>query len=60
VVGKGGGRVNMVQKMCTHECICKNDACWNYSRNWERRGKRAVEGANSSMMYLLHCKNLGK
>jgi hypothetical protein len=22
---KGGRRVNMVQKMCTHACKCKND-----------------------------------
>jgi hypothetical protein len=25
VAGKGGRRVNTVQKMCTHVCKCKND-----------------------------------
>jgi hypothetical protein len=27
VVGKGGRKVNMVQKMCTYVCKCKNDTC---------------------------------
>jgi hypothetical protein len=27
VAGKGGGRVNTVQKMCTHACKCKNCTC---------------------------------
>jgi hypothetical protein len=27
VGGKGSRRVNMVQKMCTHVCKCKNDTC---------------------------------
>jgi hypothetical protein len=60
--------MNMVQIMCTHVCKCKNDICWNCSRNQgrvvkESSGgwwKRAVEGVNSSMIYLIHCKNLCK
>jgi hypothetical protein len=40
---------------------CKNDTCWNYSKNGGRRGKRrAVEGVNSSMIYLIHCTNFHK
>jgi hypothetical protein len=27
VAEKGGRRVNMVQKLCTHVCKCKNDTC---------------------------------
>jgi hypothetical protein len=27
VAGKGGRRVNTVQKLCTPECKCKNDTC---------------------------------
>jgi hypothetical protein len=27
VMGKGGRRVNVVQKMCTHVSKCKNDTC---------------------------------
>jgi hypothetical protein len=27
VMGKGGRRVNMVQKMCKHVSKCKNDTC---------------------------------
>jgi hypothetical protein len=27
VAGKGCRRVNMVQKLCTHVCKCKNDTC---------------------------------
>jgi hypothetical protein len=27
IEGKGGKRVNMVQKMCIYECKCKNDTC---------------------------------
>jgi hypothetical protein len=38
VAGKGSRRVNMVQKMCTHVCKCKNDTCRNYSRNGGKGG----------------------
>jgi hypothetical protein len=62
--GGGGGersrRMNMVQIMHTHECKCKNDTCWNCSRNQEGRWKRAVEGVNANMIYLIHGKNLCK
>jgi hypothetical protein len=52
---------NTVQKMSTHVCKCKNDTYWNYSRNWGRgEWRRMVEGVNSSMIYLIHCKNLCK
>jgi hypothetical protein len=27
VAEKGGRRMNMVQKMCTHVCKCKNGTC---------------------------------
>jgi hypothetical protein len=27
VVRKGGSRVTIVQKMCTHVCKCKNESC---------------------------------
>jgi hypothetical protein len=27
VMGKRDRRVNMVQKLCTHVCKCKNDTC---------------------------------
>jgi hypothetical protein len=34
-VGKGFGRVNIVQILCIHVCKWKNDTCKNYSRNKE-------------------------
>jgi hypothetical protein len=37
-VGKGHGKVNIVQILCTHVCKWKNDTCRNYSRNGGRRG----------------------
>jgi hypothetical protein len=53
--------VNTVQKLCTHVSKCKNDNCWNYTRNQEREGwRRMFEKANSCMIYLIHCKNLWK
>jgi hypothetical protein len=24
--------MNMVQKLCTHVCKCKNDTCWNFQK----------------------------
>jgi hypothetical protein len=56
VAGKGSKRVNKVQKLCTHVRKCKNDTCWNYSRNWGGKG----EQKNSSMMYLIHYQNFCK
>jgi hypothetical protein len=38
---KVGGRVNMVQILCTHVSKCKNDTC-DYSRNGGL-GRRAEE-----------------
>jgi hypothetical protein len=56
-----GRRMNMVQIMYTHVCKCKNDTCWNNSSNQGRgEWKKGVEGVNSHMMYLIHCKNLCK
>jgi hypothetical protein len=52
--------------MCTHVSKCKNDTCWNYSRNQqmgrrrEEWWKRITEGLNSSIIYLMHCNNLCK
>jgi hypothetical protein len=34
-VGKGCGRVNMVQILCAHVCKWKNGTCRNYSRDGE-------------------------
>jgi hypothetical protein len=42
-----------VQIMYTHVSKCKNDTCWNCSKN---RGG----GVNSNIIYLIHCKNLCK
>jgi hypothetical protein len=39
--GKGGRRMNMVQKMCTHICKCKNGTCWNCSINGRGEDKRS-------------------
>jgi hypothetical protein len=51
----------VVQIMYIHVNKCKNDTCWNCSRNHGKGGwKRATEGANSSMIYLIHCKKLCK
>jgi hypothetical protein len=44
VVGKGGMKVNMVQKLCTYVCKCKNDTCGNYSRSRGRRVKKRGGG----------------
>jgi hypothetical protein len=59
--GKWGRRVNMVQTLCTHACKCENDTCWNYSRTWGQGGiKENGGGVNSSMIYLIYCKNFCK
>jgi hypothetical protein len=42
-VGKGCGRVNIVQILCTHVQKWKNDNCSNYSRNG---GEENGEGEN--------------
>jgi hypothetical protein len=54
--------MNVEQIMYIHLCKLKNDTCWNCSRN-KRRGwwwKLVVDGVNSSMIYLMHCKKLCK
>jgi hypothetical protein len=62
VVGGSGGergrRMNIVQIMYTHVCKCKNDTCWNCCRN-QGMGDGGEKG-NSSMIYLVYCKNLFK
>jgi hypothetical protein len=35
VTEKGGGRVNMVQKVSKHVCKCKNDTCGTAPGNQE-------------------------
>jgi hypothetical protein len=50
----------MVQILCTHVCKWKNDTNWNYPRNGGGRECIVVEGVNSSMIYLIHCKNFCK
>jgi hypothetical protein len=61
--GKGRGgwrRVNMVQILCIHVCKWKNEICWNCSRNQGRGIKKNGEGVDSSMIYLIHCRNFCK
>jgi hypothetical protein len=43
-MGKGGRRVNTVQKISTHVYKCKNDTCSNYSRNCKWRIKENSGG----------------
>jgi hypothetical protein len=47
-----GSRKNMIQTMYTHVCKCKNDMGQDIGK------KRA--GENSSVIYLILCKNLCK
>jgi hypothetical protein len=58
--GKGVG-AEYSKKMCTHVCKCKNDTCWNHSRNLGGVGdKENGGGVNSSMIYLIHYKDFDK
>jgi hypothetical protein len=58
-VGKGCTKVNVVQILCRHVGKWKNETCSNYSRIGGRgRLRRMMEGVNSSMIYLIYCKNL--
>jgi hypothetical protein len=43
--------LNMVQILYTHVCKCKNETCWNYSRNGRRGEKRKM---------VTYCKNFCK
>jgi hypothetical protein len=58
-VGKGHGRMNSVQILCTQVCRWKNDTCWTIPGmgGWRRR---MVKEINSSMIHLLYCKNFCK
>jgi hypothetical protein len=59
--GTGVGGRMWCNKISTHVPKCKNDTCWNYSRNWGRGGwRRMVEEVNSCTIYLIHCNNLCK
>jgi hypothetical protein len=44
VVRKQNRIVNMVQKLCTHVCKCKNDTCLNCSRNGDGGGVKESSG----------------
>jgi hypothetical protein len=57
-VGKGCGRVIIVQILCTHVYKWKNDICQNYFGNGGI--KENGEGVNSSMIYFICCKNVCK
>jgi hypothetical protein len=46
-------KVNSIQILCIPAYKYKSDTCWNSSRN-------AVKGVNSSMIYLILCKNFCK
>jgi hypothetical protein len=48
---------SVVQILCAHECKQKKDTCWNCFSNGGGGERRAVEGVNSSVIYLIHCKN---
>jgi hypothetical protein len=58
VAGKGCGKVNAVQKMCTHVYKCKTETCWNCLGMGE--WKWAMEGVISTMIYLIHYKSFCK
>jgi hypothetical protein len=50
----------MVQMLCTRVCKWKNETCLNYSRNGERGLKENDGKVNSSIIYLICCKNFCK
>jgi hypothetical protein len=52
--------MNMVQIIYTHVSKCKNDTCWNFQELWIEEMKESSGMVNSSMVYLIHCKNLHK
>jgi hypothetical protein len=61
----GGGRdrsrrATMIQKMSKHVYKCKNNTCWNLSWNGREGIKESGGKVNSSMIYLIHCKNFCK
>jgi hypothetical protein len=59
--GKGSRRVTMVQIVYTHECKRKKKYLLKQFQEWGMRGRKENgEGVNSSMKYLICCKNLYK
>jgi hypothetical protein len=44
----------------THVCECKNDTVETIPGIGEGRKKESGGGVNSSMIYLIHCKNFCK
>jgi hypothetical protein len=59
-VGKWWRRVNMAQSLCTHVCKWKKGTVENILGMGVGEWRKMVKGTNSSMIYLIHCKNLGK
>jgi hypothetical protein len=53
-------RMNMVQKKYTGHVNAKMILLKLFQESGEGTWKRAVEGINSSMIYMIHCKNLCK
>jgi hypothetical protein len=43
----------MVQNLCTHVCKCKNDTCWNHSRNGEKEGIKENSEFNYDVFDIL-------
>jgi hypothetical protein len=56
-VGKGCRRVNIVQILCVHMYV--NRKMLKLFHEWHRRIKGNME-VNSSMIYLIYCKNFCK
>jgi hypothetical protein len=56
-VGKGGRKVNMIQKRVHMYVQCKNDT---FIETIPGTGDREVEEVSSSMIYLIHHKNFCK
>jgi hypothetical protein len=44
MTGKGGRRVNTMQKLCAHMNKCKNDSCCNNSWNHLSGGMKESSG----------------
>jgi hypothetical protein len=56
-VGKCCMRMKIAQILCTHVCNWKNETCRNYSRNGGKGKRRMIEGVNSTIIYLMYCRN---
>jgi hypothetical protein len=55
-----GRRMNMVQTMYIHVYKCRNDTCWTARKIREGCMSENSGRVNSSMIYLMHYKNLCK